>query len=246
MFKLTVFGTGSRGNSALVSDGETNILIDCGIMPHVVQDVINIWEINAVLLTHEHGDHTKHIKHFANNYAKQIYATKGTLENIQCFISVPVEYGKEFYIGTLSITPFPLSHDAAEPCGFFIRNSLGETLVWASDTGTMNGLTMDKPADCYVLEANYDEDEIDARLESGEMKYEGLHGRLTSEFGHLSCQQAAKWLKENAKPESHVILLSPHVEVVAQHLSIFNGFDNLTLPLRYPFSYELGVKCPFI
>ncbi len=176
---------------------------------------------------------------------REIYATKGTLCKIETYISCPVSYGEAFYIGTLTITPFPLSHDAAESCGFFIRNGIGETLVWCSDTGTMDGLQMDKPADCYVLEANYDENDIDHKLEAGGLPYDGLHGRLTSEFGHLSIQQAAAWMKENARPDSHIIILSPHRETIDGNEQLFSSFNSVQFPDIFPYSFIFGAKCPF-
>lgn len=249
MFKITVFGTGSRGNSALVSDGETKILIDAGIRPEIVQRATMISDIAAVMLTHEHGDHSDYLKHYMSDYARNIYATVGTWDKIRTtWVSVNsiIQYGVACTVGTLTITPFPLSHDAAEPCGFFIRNELGETLVWGSDTGTMDGLEMDKPADCYVIEANYDENDIDERLEKGEMPYAGLHGRLTSEFGHLSIQQAAAWLKENAGPESHIIVLSPHPEIFNGNEQLFNcGYSYVAFPTGFPWPFAFGKICPF-
>jgi phosphoribosyl 1,2-cyclic phosphodiesterase len=265
MFRLTIFGTGSRGNSALVSDGETNILIDAGIKPEVVRrdldltsivahtnpDAVErgmmITDIAVVMLTHSHFDHSRYAFELAKKYGRPVFATRGTMQalSIPATYKNPVFYGVPFTIGTLTITPFPLSHDAAEPCGFFIKNSLGETLVWASDTGTMDGLQMDKPADCYVLEANYDEAEIDRKLEAGELPYEGLHGRLTSEFGHLSIQQAAAWLKENAKQDSYIFVLSPHEEVLERNEYLFDYLYNTHMPKHYPYSFSFGLKCPF-
>jgi phosphoribosyl 1,2-cyclic phosphodiesterase len=241
VFTVRVYGTGSKGNCAVVSDGETTVMIDAGKLP---VDVM-ITDINAVLITHEHSDHAKYSLLLGRKYMREIYATKGTLCHIETYISCPVSYGQAFYIGTLAITPFPLSHDAAEPCGFFIRNGIGETLVWCSDTGTMDGLQMDKPADCYVLEANYDEDDIDERLENGDLPYDGLHGRLTSEFGHLSIQQAAAWLKENARPDSHIIILSPHRETIDGNEQLFSSFHSVQFPDIFPYSFIFGAKCPF-
>ncbi len=250
MFKITVFGTGSRGNSALVSDGETNILIDAGVKLYIVQQKIAICNIKAVLISHGHGDHTEYLEKLSSFYNKEVYATEGTIReivnaHIYTYLRNIIEYGKPFTVGTLTITPFPLSHDAAEPCGFFIRNELNETIVWASDTGTMDGLQMGEPADCYVLEANYDEQDIDERLENGDLPYEGLHGRLTSEYGHLSIQQAAWWLKENADKDSWIIILSPHPEVVVHNMILFREFDNMRFSGTFPVSYEFGKKCPF-
>ena len=247
MYSITVFGTGSRGNSALVSDGETKILIDAGVRLDIVQRATSLFEIAALLITHEHGDHAEYAHICSERYSMPVYTTAGTIKKLD----IPewrkniIHYGKAFPLGgTLTITPFPLSHDATEPCGFYIKNALGETLVWASDTGTMEGLEMAHPADCYVLEANYDEAEIDRKLEANELPYAGLHGRLTSEFGHLSVQQAAAWLKENAGDNSNFIVLSPHPEIFNGNFHLFNGIY-VEFPMKFPWSYEFGKKCPF-
>ena len=248
MFRIEIFGTGSSGNCALVSDGKTNILVDCGVRLENVKESVMIADIAAVLLSHSHGDHTKHLKPLTGRYAQNIYATEGTFralgkEYVPSAYRNIVRYCEPFTIDSLRIMPFPLSHDAAEPCGYYIKNEIGETLVFASDTGTMEHLELE--ADGYVIEANYDEVEIERRLESGEMPYEGLHGRLTSEFGHLSVQQAAAWLKKNAKKDSHIILLSPHAEVLENNKGLFDEFVNVTMPTKFPGWYEFGAKCPF-
>lgn len=251
MFRITVFGTGSGGNSALVSDGETIILIDAGVRLELIQDDVIFSDIGAVFITHGHGDHAKYAQDLAVRYARPICATAGTFGEMALKIPAYMQrftpYGMNRNIGTLIITPFPLSHDMAEPCGFFIKNALGETLVWVADTGTMDGLSMGgRPADGYVIEANYDEAEIDRQLEAGELSYEGLHGRLTSEFGHLSVQQAAMWLKENADTEkSNIVILSPHAEVLESNKALFAEFRNIAMPTVFPFVYEFGAKCPF-
>lgn len=243
VYRLTIFGTGSRGNSALVSDGETNILIDAGLWPKGTM----ISSLDAVLITHGHGDHAKYVPGLSARYNRQIYATKGTLAEMYDLRGNGhvIHCGICFDVGTLEITPFPLSHDAAEPCGFFIRNDLNESLVWCGDTGTMDGLEMSEPADCYVIEANYDKNDIDKKLENGELPYAGLHGRLTSDFGHLSIQQAAAWVEENAGPESHIIVLSSHPEVLGRGKELFDYSCRIHMPLLFPFTYKFGKECPF-
>ena len=199
MFNIRVLATGSEaGNCTIISDGWTNVMIDAGIAFNALEH-----RINALFVTHEHGDHTKYCRDIALKGIR-IFATQGTFNKIELpsFAKNVIEYGKQFDIGTLKVIAFPVPHDAAEPCGFFIKNRAGETICFIGDTGALEDINV--RADCYIIEMNYDAEALSERLDKGEM-YEGLHARLTSEFGHLSVQQAEAWLNENADENAHVI-----------------------------------------
>jgi phosphoribosyl 1,2-cyclic phosphodiesterase len=76
--------SGSGGNSTLISDGKTNLLIDCGasgkqIEKSLLNAGVSIREINAVLITHEHSDHTEGIGVLSRRYCFPVYATERTL-----------------------------------------------------------------------------------------------------------------------------------------------------------------------
>jgi phosphoribosyl 1,2-cyclic phosphodiesterase len=132
------FASSSKGNAYLISDGTTQLLLDCGIPFREVQKKtgFRIHEISGCLITHEHGDH-------ASGVAKMAEA------GIECFMSdgtrialginhhriQTVRSREPFTIGTWSITPFDVQHDAAEPLGFVMTsNSTGERLLYATDT----------------------------------------------------------------------------------------------------------------
>ena len=155
-----------------------------------------------------------------------------------------IEYGKKFEIGTLKAIAFPVPHDAAEPCGYFIKNRAGETICFIGDTGALEDINV--RADCYIIETNYDEDAVTERLESDSM-YVGLHARLTSEFGHLSVQQALAWLSENADESAHILALhKPGLEVKSYPQA--KKFKNLVEPdERGQLVYSFGIddRLPF-
>ena len=248
MYSISILATGSSGNCCLISDGHTGVLVDSGINVQAIHEQhVSIWtDVQAVLLTHEHADHARYAKYFAERYAKPIYATRGTFSalNVPVFAQHTVHYSQWFEIGTLKIMPIPLSHDANEPCGYYIANQLKETIAFISDTGTVDGAEIE--ADCYMIEANYDEDILSGRLESGEL-YAGLHARLSSEFGHLSIQQASEWLSHNAHKDSHIILMHKSQDN-AQRFAAFDNYSNVTVPdIRGRLQYRFGTddRCPF-
>ncbi|HEC0416319.1 TPA: MBL fold metallo-hydrolase, partial [Pseudomonas aeruginosa] len=60
--RFAVLGSGSRGNSALVSSSDTRILIDCGfplreIIKRLARLGLSPAQLDAILVTHEHADH---------------------------------------------------------------------------------------------------------------------------------------------------------------------------------------------
>jgi phosphoribosyl 1,2-cyclic phosphodiesterase len=155
-----------------------------------------------------------------------------------------VRYNEPVQIGTLKVIPFQVSHDAAEPCGYFIANRQHESIAFISDTGTLDGVEID--ADCYCIEANYDEAMLERRLEDGAV-YAGLHARVTSEFGHLSIQQCDEWLRKNARNDATIIILHKSKDN-APRIASMEGFTNVHWPdERGRVQVEFGVrdKCPF-
>lgn len=241
MFEISVIGTGSSGNCCKITDGETEVTIDIGVEPRECGDYI--------LLTHEHGDHAKYVNKYASR-GREIYATKGTFAalDVPNYAQNVIEYSKAFAIGSLKIVPIPVTHDAAEPCGFYIGNKVGETVFFVSDTGTIEGINA--VADCYVVEANYDEEALERRLREGTI-YEGVYARLKSEFGHLSIRQAIEWVELNAVEGKPIILLhksKKNADYKAVEAFKKTGKYNVLLPdeegkLNYRFGREN--ICPF-
>src|SRR5277367_6780606 len=83
MFNLTVLGSGSAGNCALVETGECRLLIDGGLSARQItvrleRAGINPLDIDGILLTHEHGDHVGGLKVFCRNFAIPIYCNRLT------------------------------------------------------------------------------------------------------------------------------------------------------------------------
>ena len=161
--EIKVLASSSKGNCYRISDGVTAILLDCGIPLKQIQIGLNfkVSEIRGVLVTHCHQDHVKAAKDMAM-LGIDIYSSKGTFDF--CKLSghrfKTVEALKTFTIGTLSIYPFDVQHDAPDPLGFLVSSTVtGEKLLYFTDTYylkyTFKGLT-------YIMgECNYSLDVIE-------------------------------------------------------------------------------------
>ncbi len=198
MIKFISLISGSSGNAAFISDGKTNLLIDCGMSGTKLKDALHSIDelpenIDALLITHEHIDHTKGAGVISRRYNIPVYATKGTHlhmdagkiadENIHIIKdSVPFE------IGNIGIMPFSIPHDASEPVGFTFSMN-GERHALATDIGRMNDNILDSIKGCkhVLLESNHDVE----MLRCGSYPFP-LKQRILGDFGHLSNDVAAQ------------------------------------------------------
>lgn len=136
--KVECFASGSGGNCYRLSDGETDILIECGIPKYkILADIdYKVGKISGVLISHEHGDHAMSAKDMVR-WGLDVYASEGTfnalgLSGLKC---KTVKNGRTFRVGTLTIFPFDVQHDAAEPLGFVITSRVTwERVLFFTDT----------------------------------------------------------------------------------------------------------------
>ena len=190
--KFCSFASGSSGNCYLVKSDETAILIDAGISGKRILEGLEHTEtprdsISAILVTHEHIDHVKSLPVMTKRVpAVQIYANEATWEQIER--PVPEEHrrvfttGEDFEVGDLTIRPFPVSHDAAEPVGFSIYGEGGQISV-CTDSGYISEEIYEeiRTADLLLLEANHEKE----MLLFGKYPYP-LKQRILGDEGHLS------------------------------------------------------------
>ncbi len=111
-------------------------------------------------------------------------------------------YDVSFNAGGFSILPFATSHDAAEPCGFIIREN-GHKIGYCTDTGivTTHMLELLRRCDGVVLESNH----CPEMLATGPYP-ESLKRRIRSSRGHLSNNATATVLRNWGKDVSQIIL----------------------------------------
>ena len=226
MFKFCSLYSGSTGNSSLIQTSNTKILIDAGESAKKISEALNSinidpTSIDAILITHEHSDHIKGVGTFSKKYDIPVYANAETWnsmynqmvkmeeKNIKYF-----EFTK-FNIGDLSILPFSIPHDAANPCGFniFYKN---KKISIATDIGHITTEIIDKLSNSsfILLEANYDSNV----LKCSSYPY-SLKQRISGPHGHLSNDVAGKTISYLAKRGLNTVMLG--------HLSKENNFPEL-------------------
>ena len=207
--QVSILGSGSKGNSVYVELDGVRLLIDAGISASRIVKALRTsgvqpQDIDAVLITHEHIDHVRGLKTLAKQYHLPILATKGTLSGIEGASAFQTEMqtiSGDFTVNGVTVHPFPISHDAAEPCGFRITGSACCTI--ATDLGVVTDAVQDamEGADVLVLEANHDAD----LLRQGGYPWP-LKRRILSNRGHLANGDAAWALTRMKKPPHKVYL----------------------------------------
>ncbi len=205
--------SGSSGNCTLVSDGKTNLLADCGLSCKKLEEAlsktkISPYELDAILITHEHSDHIKGAGVVSRKYGLPVFATAKTHEcmNIGNIGDTNIRYVSpdiDFEIGTIGVRPFSIPHDAANPVGY--NFFFGEKkLSLATDIGRMNDYIMEnlKGSIAVLLESNHDTQ----MLKNG--RYPAvLKKRILGDLGHLSNDAAAKTVLELVKNGTKHIML---------------------------------------
>ena len=194
----------SSGNCSVITAGKTKVLVDAGLTGKAIETAlaqvgVSPSELAAILITHEHIDHVKGVGVLSRRYNLPVYANEGTwkamaelvgnigFRNVRTFIT-----GQDFYIGDLNITPYAISHDAAEPVGYTFFNK-GANLVYMTDTGCVTEALRERAegADLLFIESNHDV----GMLKNGPYPYT-LKKRILSEKGHLSNDACAELLKK--------------------------------------------------
>ncbi|MEG1425162.1 MAG: MBL fold metallo-hydrolase [Raoultibacter sp.] len=233
-FVLHILASGSKGNAAIVRFGDTAILIDCGISKKEFLarcDIVGFdpTTLSAVLITHEHSDHTKGLGVVMRGLAKldvrpalyttnAIIAASAPIREIEPLVTLRrITTRQDFSVAGVRIMSFPTSHDSVESMGFHFESSKPnknkiDTLGYVTDTGFLSDEARAMLKDCRLLalESNHDPH----LLEIGPYPT-ALKRRVAGNEGHLSNEQAAKALEA---------LLSNHLEQIAgMHLSETNN-----------------------
>jgi phosphoribosyl 1,2-cyclic phosphodiesterase len=213
MMKVCVLASGSKGNAIYVANEKTAVLIDAGMSGAEIEKRlgsrgIDPETLDAVVVSHEHGDHIQGVGVLSRRLKIPVYATEPTLTATNGRLGAVgdvrhFEPGTGFNVGSLNLRPFPLSHDAVDPVGFTIHSN-GTKIGIATDLGVATQLVCHHLKGCrlLVLEANHDV----KMLEAGPYPWE-LKQRIRSRTGHLSNEASRDLLGEIADAHlEHVIV----------------------------------------
>jgi phosphoribosyl 1,2-cyclic phosphodiesterase len=197
--KFASLGSGSKGNGTLVATELSCVLIDCGFsVAETVRRMARLGlepsDLDAILVTHEHGDHVSGVLRLAKRFAIPVYASHGTIVSAELSAVSPhiVDVHQCFSIGDINVTPVAVPHDAREPCQYVFRSQAG-TLGVLTDLGSISAHVVEQYQDCdaLMLEFNHDEE----MLRDGPYHY-ALKQRVAGDWGHLSNRQAAQLLAQ--------------------------------------------------
>lgn len=212
---LVPLGSGSKGNSYYIENDREALLIDAGLSAKQIKSRLksagfSTDRITSVFLTHEHTDHIRGVEVFAGGNDIKVYGTGGTLFHLNSkrktgkeLLLQQVRPGQSILTDEFEITPFRVSHDAKEPCGYIIKCS-DLRLCCCTDTGIITEKMEEyiRKCDMIILESNH----CPEMLEKGPYPYY-LKKRIRDEKGHLSNEDAGKLLRSIRK-ELHFVLLA--------------------------------------
>ncbi|MBR4846604.1 MAG: MBL fold metallo-hydrolase, partial [Phascolarctobacterium sp.] len=225
-FKVTMLASGSKGNSALISTGKQNFLVDMGISCKMLTSRLKevgfcVEDLDGIFLTHEHTDHVKGLATFTKKHTVPIYSSELTwcailskepkIERRNCRI-----IGGSLKCGEVEVNSFEIPHDAVDPHGYVFKCN-GSKCAYITDTGFVTPAVRQaaEDADTIILEANHDVEMLKNGIYPPHLKQ-----RILSTRGHLS-NESAGWLLANLPRLPENIILA--------HLSQENNLPSLAL-----------------
>jgi len=227
--KLCSIASGSSGNCIFAGSDTTSLLIDTGISGKRIEEGLceighTTREVDGILITHEHSDHISGLGVVARRYGIPIYATQGTRKailNSKSVGEIPTELfvdiwpDADFVIGDITVSPISISHDAAQPTAYRVRQGR-KTMAVMTDLGRFDSYIIEnlQNVDLILLEANHDVH----MLQAGTYPYY-LKQRILGERGHLSNELSGQLLSQVLHDNLKTVILG--------HLSKENNYEQL-------------------
>lgn len=184
--------SGSKGNCIYFGTDNTKILIDSGLSGRAIKTRleeidVDISDIDAILITHEHHDHIQGLPVLAYRMGIPVFANNETAKGIvEVYKDCPkfkiFSTGETFEFSDLEIHPFSIQHDTLDPVAFTIKTA-GLKFGFCADLGFVTSLVRHQLQNCDYLyvEANHEESMVHASS-----RPEVYKRRVLSRSGHLS------------------------------------------------------------
>jgi phosphoribosyl 1,2-cyclic phosphodiesterase len=227
MLRFCLLGSGSTGNATLVEGGGARVLVDAGLGPRqlaerLVSAGVDPASIDAVLLSHEHGDHARGAVAFVEKWGMPLAGSRGTwraaglgAETLPGYERI--EPGGRLRLGELDVRAVAVPHDAAGPVAFVLSTG-GVSFAHATDVGHLGSDLVRALRGCQaiLLESNYEA----AMLRDGPYPW-ALKERILGPFGHLSNGDVGRFLERGLGQDCRLVVLA--------HLSQKNNHPELAL-----------------
>jgi phosphoribosyl 1,2-cyclic phosphodiesterase len=223
---FTLLGSGSSGNTTLVSDGTSHVLVDLGLSARETarrlrECGLEPERISAIVISHEHGDHCRGVGPFSKDLEAPVFMTDGALAasglNLEPGKHRRIISGEPFDVHGILFTPFSVPHDSVDPIGFAIEKE-GIKIGIVLDLGYLSNLVIERLKGCgaIIIESNHDVE----MLKVGPYPW-ALKQRVMSRRGHLSNDSVAQYLANDFDGCA--------TDVVLAHLSKNNNLPELAL-----------------
>lgn len=189
--RICILASSSAGNCTFIANGHTRILVDAGVSGREICERLSaigesIENLDAVLVTHEHGDHVCGLIPILKKSRAPVFMTRLTAPTIDWGRFEPklqhFQAGESFTVGDMRVDSFTVPHDAADPVGFAIRVD-GLRIGVVTDLGYMpDSIRFHlRETEFLVLESNHDLD----MLKVGPYPW-SVKQRVMGRNGHLS------------------------------------------------------------
>lgn len=193
---LNTVRTGSVGNCYVLKCGEHSLILDCGVNYKEILKAADYETIgiDAVLVTHVHGDHVSGVKYWLT-MGVPVYSCKEV-----CEAYPGVEFLKSKFVrrrGAWAIIPFHVPHDATENYGYLIKCPNGEQLLYATDFAFIKDRFTSYKIEHFLLECNY-------------MEYSDIHDDEKGEHvlhGHAPLSVVKDFLKTNLSENTKTVTI---------------------------------------
>ncbi len=253
--RFTVLGSGSTGNAVLITSDRTRVLVDAGlsareILRRLGEMGVSPETLDAILITHEHGDHAGGLRVLLRSVRCPVYLSRATeaayydtqaggrngeSESAKRRAALrdrtfEIESTRDFRIGDIDFEPFSVPHDAADNFGFVAARD-GVRIATLMDFGHITSLVKEKLRGCdaIVVESNHSRDMLRAcPVYTWELKQ-----RIMSRTGHLSNEDLSDWLQHDFDGSAQFIVLA-HLSQRANEPHLARLMAETALKMRSP------------
>lgn len=243
MMRICVLSSGSKGNATYIETEDYKILVDAGrnakYLAECLENIgVNPNDIDYVLISHDHKDHTSALPVFAKKYKPTVLLNHKTfleLSDIKEYDKIVI-FDEDIDLGSLKIACIKASHDAADTRNFIFEEN-GKSVVYVTDTGYINQKNFRKLTNknVYLFESNHD---VEMLINGPYPKF--LKQRVLGSNGHLSNNDSSFYLSK--------LIGDKTKKIVLMHLSETNNKESKALEtIRKTFEdYEIkfdDIKC---
>ena len=240
---IIVLASGSKGNAIYIETKNAKVLFDTGISlkqikTRLLNHNIHFSDLDAVFISHEHSDHTKHIVPILEKTNASLFINQVSFDYLGEDIKTKIIHKKIFFIdkerkysiNDIIVVPIELSHDSKNIFGFLIKAE-NENIGIVTDTGIVpeKYFNLLRKMNILFFESNHD---IDMLLNSSRPWH--LKQRILSAKGHLSNEECANILSNIISENTKCIILS--------HLSEECNDPSIAYDISYPVVANTNIK----